>query len=253
MPHARTSARVLIGLAWLAGCATPPPPGDPGGAAQVNALLEALPDSRALDAFAGAGRRRCFPSSASSELCEWRIGYEQVAWQPLTDAIGASRELNLLCEIPRTGAARARESCSVHERRSNRAYWSLPTRAPNRGKPSDPKRRAEIEQSQHARADQMLAAADTLARLSRVMGALPDACAPTLGREQVCTWQTTSSTYGHGTLAAWIGAPRTKKIQFQCLLPLDGSPRAPSSCGAEIGARRRVSDAAANRSWTGSV
>ncbi|MHC4448388.1 MAG: hypothetical protein ACYSXF_11520 [Planctomycetota bacterium] len=76
----------------------------------------------------------------------------------------------------------------------------------------------------------------TLADLSRLVGAAPDECTAASGGLRFCLWRTTNRTFGHGTLAMWIGASKGKKIRLRCLLPDDGSPRRPGSCSAEVGA-----------------
>ena len=67
------------------------------------------------------------------------------------------------------------------------------------------------------------------------MGAVPNECSPQSGGLQVCLWRASARTYGHGTLAMSIGAPKTKRVRMHCRLPTDGGHRAPDSCSVEIG------------------
>lgn len=50
----------------------------------------------------------------------------------------------------------------------------------------------------------------------------------------MCIWRSDSGTYGHGTLAMSIEANFSKKIDLNCSLPADGTPRAPDSCDVYI-------------------
>ena len=95
---------------------------------------------------------------------------------------------------------------------------------------------AEVRERYRNTANQWMAEASTLVLLSRLMGAIPDECSRSTGKEQFCTWRTTSHTFGHGTLMVWIKAKKRKRIRLYCTLPADGSPRAPNSCHAEVGA-----------------
>ena len=75
----------------------------------------------------------------------------------------------------------------------------------------------------------------TLVELSRLLGAAPNQCQSGSAGQQTCLWRTTSQTFGHGTLVVWIGATQRQKIRFHCILPTDGSERAPGSCSAHLG------------------
>ncbi|MFK7897352.1 MAG: hypothetical protein AB8G23_16050 [Myxococcota bacterium] len=67
--------------------------------------------------------------------------------------------------------------------------------------------------------------------MSRLIGALPDRCKPLDEAKQKCHWRTYFATYGHGTLAASMPVPVTKKVDLVCQFPLDGGARAPGeSC-----------------------
>jgi hypothetical protein len=200
----------------------------------VNFLLAGYPTKRALSDFVGSAPALCIQSSATEELCEWQAGDRLPGWGPLAAAIDTGDRVNLICNLPLSGAPRARDACSVHPRRSNRYSWKVPSSAPRRDETSgDP---AETRRLHRELANRWMSEADTLVRLSRLMGAIPDECRPGSPGEQVCLWRTTSHTFGHGTLLVWIGAPKRKKIRLQCVLPSDGSPRQPDSCIAQVGA-----------------
>jgi hypothetical protein len=49
-----------------------------------------------------------------------------------------------------------------------------------------------------------------------------------------CSWLATGRTYGHGTLAVSLAAPVREKIELQCALPADGTPRATGSCRVAV-------------------
>jgi len=96
--------------------------------------------------------------------------------------------------------------------------------AKNRGKSRYPRKQYELL------AQSWLDEARTLVELSRLMGAIPDACMPIPAAAQICTWHTNNKTYGHGTVAMSMDAKFGNKVLFACTLPTDGSRRAPNSC-----------------------
>jgi hypothetical protein len=233
--ESRRSLRPAV-LAGLLACASPgarAPDHTPEAA--VAQLLADRPDERAVSEFTGLVGPRCLASASETDLCEWRVDREGAGWEPLARAIGSQDALALICELPRSGEPRARDSCTAHPRRSNRGAWELPGHGSGKSAPDFAARRAEVAERYRQTADRLVAHADTLARLSRLMGALPDACSPLSSGEQLCVWRTTSHTQGHGTLMAWIGALKRQKIRLGCRLPTDGSPRAPGSCQAQVG------------------
>lgn len=213
-------------------------------------LARLLADYRTRDQlaqFVGAAPGSCVACSRASELCEWRAGPDQPGFRPLAGLLersGGGDSVSLLCELPRSGSARSRDSCSVHPRRSDRDRWDVPTgsmsstratRTWDRMKPTDLRAARERVASE---ANARIAAARTLVALSRLVGAAPDQCVPSPldpGR-QVCLWRATSQTQGHGTLAVSVLAPLQKKVRMSCELPLDGGPRDADSCFVEEGA-----------------
>jgi hypothetical protein len=224
-----------LGLSLSIACASAPPAQDRTPEAAVALLLADLPDDTAVSAFLGLVPPRCIPSSTESQLCEWHVDREQPGWQALSEAIGSQAPLSLICELPVSGMPRARDSCSAHPRVSNRGKWSLPGPGWGKGAQQQDAKRAQLAEQYREMAERWIAQADTLARLSRLMGAIPDGCSPLSAGEQVCLWRTTRHTFGHGTLMAWIGATPRKKIRLRCILPTDGGARAADSCQAEVG------------------
>lgn len=256
LPRVPAILTLCVSLAAVA-LAQGVPTGD--GEAQVR-LARLLADYRTRDqltGFVGVPPDPCVACSRSTELCEWRAGPDARGWRSLSELLGkpdagflglpgiggGDDEVSLLCELPKDGSARARDSCSVHPRRSNRDEWDVPTgstsstralRTWDRMKPTDLRAaRARVEQQAKAR----IAAARTLVALSRLVGAAPDQCVPSplAPERQVCLWRATNETEGHGTLAVSVLAPMQKKMRMSCELPLDGSPRAPDSCFVEEG------------------
>jgi hypothetical protein len=202
-------------LAWIvscccfvlaAGCRSQPPKmPDPHADFSVNAVLAAAQERVTITGFVGAPPAACVASSPRTELCQWPMGPRQLGWAPLARAIGTDDRINLLCELP-TRRSRAVESREV------------------------------VRSRYQDEADRAIAEAVTLVDLSRLVGAAPDECTAASGGLRFCLWRTTNRTFGHGTLAMWIGASKGKKIRLRCLLPDDGSPRRPGSCSAEVGA-----------------
>jgi len=235
MAAAPTVGRVLL-LAMLIGCKSPPYSPDPHAQARVDLQLARYETKDSLGQFVGALPARCIPSSATDELCEWQIGNRLPGWQALAASIETGDRVNLICSLPVSGAPRASDSCSVHPRRSNRYSWTVPNAAPGKGNDGSQQDPAEVRRLHRELVDRWMSEADTLHRLSRLMGAIPDECRPGPSGAQICLWRTTSHTFGQGTLVVWIDAAKRKKIRLQCVVPTDGSARQPNSCFAEVGA-----------------
>lgn len=223
----------LLALA-AAACVSPPQEPDPNAEARVEALLSRCPTKTELSQFVGALPLLCWQTSPTQELCQWTAGNQLPSWRSMAQAIGTGDRVNLICDLPLSGEPRAAGSCSIHPRRSNRYSWKINT-GNTRG-PQGQEAVTEARERYRQTADRWLAEADTLERLARLMGALPDQCMARPDGEQVCVWHTTDQTFGQGTLAMWIDASVHKKIRLRCTLPSDGSPRAPGSCVAEVGA-----------------
>jgi hypothetical protein len=188
-----------------------------------------------LAAFLGAPALRCIASSPGLELCAWQLGDRDRAWKTLARSIDTRARVNVLCEIPADGSARAPDSCSVHPRESDHSPWALPNLHPSRrGDASVADRRAARERVAR-RAQATLDEARTLLEISVLIGEAPDQCQSTQPGIRTCLWRATSRTQGHGMLAATIEAPRRKKVRLECRLPVDGTPREPGSCEVEIG------------------
>jgi len=188
-----------------------------------------------LVVFLGQAELRCVASSPGLELCEWPLGSRDPAWETLARSIDTGSRLNVLCELPADGSARAPGSCSLHPRRSDAHPWRLPNLVPTK---YSGKTRADLRADRERlvrRAEATLAQARTLLEISRLLGAAPDQCVAAQPGVRTCLWRATSRTQGHGMLAASIEAPQRKKLRLECLLPSDGTPREPGSCKVTIG------------------
>lgn len=227
----------LVATGIAVACVSPPRAPNPNAAGRTEELLRSYPGSNELSEFVGVLPVRCLKSSLDTELCQWTAGNQLPGWKPMAEAIGTGDRVNLVCELPSSGAGRAPASCSIHPRRSNRYSWTVPAgRKTKAGKPLD-ETASQARERNRQTANAWIEQARTLAGLSRLMGAVPETCTLQVdGAEQSCLWRTDDQTFGHGTLVVWIDAPKSKKIRFRCRLPLDGSPRAPASCFAEVGA-----------------
>jgi hypothetical protein len=227
--------RVLL-VAILLGCKSPPYAPDPHAQARLDLRLAGYETKQALSEFVGAPPALCIRGSATEELCEWQASNRLPGWQALAASIDTDDRVNLICSLPLSGAPRASDSCSVHPRRSNRYSWKVPAAAPSKGGGGQQESAAEVRRLHRELVDRWMSEADTLLRLSRLMGAIPNECRPGSPGTQICLWRTTSHTFGQGTLVVWIGAAKRKKIRLQCTVPTDGSARQPNSCFAEVGA-----------------
>jgi hypothetical protein len=215
---------ILCGVAMA--CSKTPPPLDDAGA---RAALAEARTKDALSDFAGLPPALCIGSSATHELCEWRLLHSASGWASLARWSDTEDALNLLCELPLDGSPRRPGSCSVHSRRSNRQQWIPRPESLSEGEHS-----MRNKQQIQLAAQAVLDRAETLVALSRLLGAAPERCAPQPGELQLCEWLTTARTYGHGTLATSIGARPRQNVRLWCVLPIDGGARGPDSCRAEI-------------------
>lgn len=231
----RSARRLACAAALCAAACQSPPVIAPDGQERVGDALRGVRTRGDISSFVGAAPRSCLPISPAAELCEWRISNRERGFGRIAGALETGDRVTLLCELPTDGSTRGAGSCTAYPRRSDRLLWQKgtpPRRAvATRHAPRAPAGGPDLRAVAAARIE----AARTLVELSRLLGAAPDECFPRADGAQWCIWRTSSATYGHGTLATWIGAPYGKRVRLSCLLPADGSPREPESCLAEIG------------------
>jgi hypothetical protein len=230
-PHVAIASLAVALGSGVTACAKPPPRTEIAARhAEVERVLAEARTEEQLTAFAGVPPRVCVPAPPSGRLCEWRLGDRDSGWRELARAVPTDDRINLLCVLPRSGH-RGPDSCAVYPQRSNRFRYELPTSG------TDPKARAardqaELKYQRQATAD--LADAVTLVDLAGLMGAAPDSCVDQPDGMRSCSWLATGRTYGHGTLAQSLLASVHDKVEMQCALPADGSPRAAGSCRVQV-------------------
>lgn len=201
----------------------------PSGQKQVNALFDTAGDVLSISEQVGALPSRCMESSPTLRLCEWLIDRPTPAWKSLAEAIDTAREhISLLCAVTVGGELLAPGGCTAYPRYSNRNQFRI----------LNPSSRDETTRERGAEYRLVMSGwienAQTVYEVSRLMGFLPDRCFDVSASTQVCVWRTNSGTYGHGTVATWLGAPKSARVRLQCAFPKDGSARAPGSCQAAV-------------------
>lgn len=227
----------LVAAGFAVACISPPKALNPSAEGRTQELLRGYTERDQLSEFVGMLPEGCLRSSLDTDLCQWSAGNQLPGWRPMAEAIGTGDRVNLVCELPSSGAARAPGSCSIHPRRSNRYSWKVPVGRKTKSGPASTRSASEARERNREIANSWIEQAGTLTELSRLMGAVPESCVLQAdGSEQACLWRTDDQTFGHGTLAAWLEASKSKKIRLHCRLPVDGSPRAQASCFAEVGA-----------------
>jgi hypothetical protein len=179
-----------------------------------------------LSSFIGGAPHSCLQATPKMEICEWHAGDRLPGWEPIAEAIQTSDRIALLCELPSDGGPRMADSCFAYPRRSNRGNYRINRRTKGQPLGAYTKKKSELR----SQASEMLDRAHDMVELSVLVGAVPVACKPAADTDQTCNWLATKNTRGHGTLAVSIGAALGKKISMNCVLPNDGSPRAPGSC-----------------------
>jgi hypothetical protein len=232
--HVRWTGWLLVLSAAGLACTRLPPPHTDEGSTRVDRILEEKRGKDDLTRFAGRAPSVCVLSTATTELCEWQLGNRHAGWAPLAAAIDTTDQVNLICELPSDGGPRASRSRIAYPRRSNRGRFPIPTASSTRrGQRSESP--TEARERYRRQTNRALEAARTLLELVHLVGAAPNECSRQSSALQVCLWRATNRTYGHGTLAMSIGAPKGKRVRMQCQLPTDGSDRAPDSCRVEVG------------------
>lgn len=185
-------------------------------------------------AFVGAPPERCVPVSQQSQICVWALSKLDPGWRPLASALDTGDRLNLVCEFPGSQGPRAEASCSARAQRSNRTYYrnrilTVMERRQLKRKTADWR-----TESSGSEAQELVDSATTAFELSTLVGDAPDQCIESSSQTH-CVWKTDARTYGHGTLAASIGADFRKKVRLSCSLPVSGAPRDQNSCIVRIG------------------
>lgn len=220
---------VVVAVGFLAslqvGCRTAVP-AEASDNERVHRLLRDYTTLPQLNDHLGEGPRTCIEYAPGRQLCEWIIDNRSPAWRETAQAIATLDRVGIVCELPTSDAPRERDSCTVHQRRSNRDRWHVPVRE---------KGRSQLREEMRTKAQALLDEARTLPAMSRLMGAAPTYCFATPPRAQTCEWRADSHVYGHGMLAASRKELMRKKMRLRCEFPLDGSARGPGTCEASVG------------------
>lgn len=219
-------APMLIPASIALACATAPSePAVPADPQAVERALASAYDRDALSIKLGGRPVQCQPSPPSEDLCEWHLSERMNAWQEFAEILDTRATIAVICRLPVDGSVRAAGSCSAWPRQSNRRQL-LP-----RGKPDTPSEVALCEASESA-TRQWLDDAATVAEMTWLLGAVPTQCDPgdASSARFICVWQLRKGHFGHGTVAASIGAWYRDPVSLRCEFPNDGGPRSTPSC-----------------------
>jgi hypothetical protein len=159
-----------------------------------------------LTRFMGTYAGRCLPTRPGFQLCKWEVGDRYQSWETLARAIGTSRRVTVICELPSDGGPRGPDSCGIYARESHDYSGGR-------------------EQALRA-----LEEARTLAALSSLVGDLPHSCREEVPGTRTCIWRVSNREAGYGLLAA--AADANGQLRLVCEIPVDGGPRAAGSCRA---------------------
>lgn len=194
-------------------------PATPPGPETTAAVSDAWASETELRQLTGAAAERCVHAGPHRKLCSWTLSGR------LLRADGArtgthAKTVNLICELPVQDAGDARGPCWAHargDRRPAEPGADLP-HVSARGSVTPTEREALWKELSDAR---------NVTALSHLMGAVPDFCrVRLLSDQQRCEWRIAPD---EGRLAAL--APAEGAAVLRCALPIDGSDRAPTSCG----------------------
>jgi len=186
------------------------------------AALDARTTKLEVAEFAGSEPVRCVFSAPGLELCSWQIPSDADAWAALAGEAELVGDLNLLCELPLDGSARAADSCRAHARSVHAA--SDAEGLPAVGAAGSLENRREAERR--------LGEALTVRALSHLVGDAPERC-KTGSSVQTCEWSLAEGAAGYGLLASLVDdAGSGSTVRLRCVLPLDGAARSTDSCEA---------------------
>jgi hypothetical protein len=182
---------------------------------------EALPEEPPLAgltrdlvvAFAGDQPERCVFAAPGRELCTWQLPGR--LFGPSDDPV-AGGGVNLICELPIGISADLHESsgaCRAHPRSAPAGDLPAVSAAPPAG---------------HQPRALDLGSARTATSISHLVGDGPTRC-KTRRNDQICDWELRQAEVGFAALAS-LARSGPGPVRLRCLLPLDGSPRRPSSC-----------------------
>lgn len=208
------TVRAALGGALAAACVACGS-ADPKGIASVDELAT---KAEIVD-FAGAEAVRCVFSAPGLELCTWRVVEGDAAWDALSDAGAGGGDLNLVCELPLDGSARADGSCRTHVRSAQAA-----------GGGSLPPVGAAGSLESRRDAERKLGEALSVRAISDLVGDAPERC-KTGAQVQTCEWSVDEGAAAYGLLAVLVDdAGSGSAVRLSCIVPLDGAARAANSC-----------------------
>ena len=128
--------------------------------------------------------------------------------------------INVVCELPSDGSARAPDSCT--------AYPAV--RGAVRSSGGMLSERVAKTAEWKAAATEVVDQTQTFWQLVDLVGAGPDVCQSRSDSLRTCSWSLDSATPGFVTIARWVG--KRKRLYLSCELPLGNGPRVPGSCSA---------------------
>jgi len=180
---------------------------------RISELLAPHTNRSQLNRAIGTSPYRCVLAGPGSEICSWQTGRRSHLWNPLASALGTTRQLNIICELPTDREPRASDSCVARPREKSGAL--------------------ALDRSTTSLEPDLLAAAGTIREISFLIGDVPWDCSYIGNQERECLWKSSSQTYGHYLIGSMIGS--TRKLYLRCVVPQDGSRRPIGSCIVEVG------------------
>ena len=163
--------------------------------------------------FTGDQPERCVFAAPGRELCTWQLPGRLFGPE---DRPASDGGVNLICELPIGVSADLLESsgaCRAHPRSMPAGDLPAVSAAPPPG---------------HQTPALELGEARTATSISHLLGDGPRRC-KTRRNDQVCDWELGRAAVGYAALAP-LARTGDGPVRLRCLLPLDGSPRQPSSC-----------------------
>ncbi len=198
-------AALLLALVAVAAAATT------SGPEAVAPDDEPMQATRAqLEAVAGPADR-CLHSAPGREVCRFSVAGRLVRPDETRLRSGV---MHLICDLPKHGGGSG--VCRPESRVARAADTLPPVSAEPPGGPDAP-----------TAAPGWLRDATDVASLSRRLGDVPEACRARFDLQE-CRWSVPTGTAAHAQLAPL--AQTSGDVQLDCLLPLDGSPRAADAC-----------------------
>lgn len=209
---------ILVALV-VTGCASSPD----GQEVNIFRVLDDYETRDRLEQYFSTEPDVCVDTSEDHEVCGWQFSNRAVIWKELADAINSRHQIMVVCDLPRDGSRRDRESCAVWG--AARLPIDPALARARRFVVVDPASNDSAVDEQSAG---ILEASRTIVSMSHVLGHPPHDCLRRdLGR-RLCYWNLTNRSAGYEIAAAMLETRHA--IKLSCFFDDVGNKIDDSKC-----------------------